>query len=130
MRDLDLYAGVTGTAVVTPAVVNATGAIGSSVDLQGYEGVAILDLQSINTAGSSPTLALKIQDSADNSTFADVSPALAFTGLTTTTVNGQQELKLDLATVRRYIQVYATIGGTSSPSYTLGVRLLARKKYL
>lgn len=130
MRDLDLFGGTTGVALVAPAAVSATGVIGASIDLQGYEGVGILDLAALNTAGTLPTLALKIQDSADNSTFADVSPALAFTGLTTTNVNGQQELALDLRTVRRYIQVYATIGGTVTPAYAVAVRLLVRKKYM
>ena len=133
MRDLNLADGVTGVAVIAPVAISATGTVASSqVQLASVgfnEGIGILELSALNTSGTTPTLALKIQDSADGSTYADVSPALAFAGLTTTNVNGQQELAIDASKVRAYIQVVATAGGTS-PVYSVGVRLLFRKKYL
>jgi hypothetical protein len=132
MRDLDIFAGTKGVALVAPAAgLNTTGAIGASVDLQANglgEGVALVELTGLNTAGTTPTCVVKLQSSPDNATWVDV-PGAVFTGLTTTNVNGQQELKLDMAACGRYVQAYATFGGTT-PAYTLAARILARPKYM
>ena len=77
-------------------------------------------------AGSSPTYNVKIQDSADNSTFADVTGA-TFTQVTSTA--SQQKLTINANDVQRYIRAVATIGGTSSPSFVASVTLLYGKKY-
>jgi hypothetical protein len=53
-------------------------------------------------------------------TYADVNSG-AFTGLTTGA--SIQKLGLDLDKLKRYLRVNYTIGGTVSPSYTLGIAL-------
>ena len=105
---------------VVTATVNRTG-----VDLVDYEGdiMAILDAEA---GGASITYAVKIQDSADNSTFADVS-GLAFT---TTDANTalQETLKINSNEVRRYIRAVITVaGGTGAGA--LSVVALGSKKY-
>lgn len=105
---------------VVTATVNRTG-----VDLVDYEGdiMAILDAEA---GGASITYAVKIQDSADNSTFADVS-GLAFT---TTDANTalQETLKINSNEVRRYIRAVITVaGGTGAGA--VSVVALGSKKY-
>jgi len=88
---------------VVAASANRTG-----VDLVDYEGdiMAILDAEA---GGASITYAVKIQDSADNSTFADVS-GLAFT---TTDANTalRETLRINSDEVRRYIRAVITVAG-------------------
>ena len=105
---------------VVTATANRTG-----VDLVDYEGdiMAILDAEA---GGASITYAVKIQDSADNSTFADVS-GLAFT---TTDANTalQETLKINSNEVRRYIRAVITVaGGTGAGA--VSVTALGSKKY-
>lgn len=71
-------------------------------------------------SGTSPTLTVKLQDSADNSTFADLTGG-AFTQLTAA---GSQHLE-GTGTVRRYVRAVYTIGGTT-PSFTAAVGFARR----
>ena len=105
---------------VVTATVNRTG-----VDLVDYEGdiMAILDAEA---GGASITYAVKIQDSADNSSFADVTD-LAFT---TTTANTalRETLRINSDEIRRYIRAVITVaGGTGAGA--LSVVALGSKKY-
>lgn len=105
---------------VVTATVNRTG-----VDLVDYEGdiMAVLDAEA---GGASITYAVKIQDSADNSSFADVS-GLAFT---TTTANTalRETLRINSDEVRRYIRAVITVaGGTGAGA--VSVVALGSKKY-
>jgi hypothetical protein len=63
-------------------------------------------------SGTSPTLDFKIQDSADNSSFADM--GVTFTQITATAARQQKEFKTRKG--RGYIRCVATVGGTS-PSF-------------
>ena len=105
-------------------VVTAT-ANRSGVDLVDYEGdvIAVLDAEA---GGAGITYAVKIQDSADNSSFADVS-GLAFT---TTTANTalRETLKINTDEVRRYIRAVITVAGGSGAG-AVSVVALGSKKY-
>jgi len=105
---------------VVAATVNRTG-----VDLVDYEGdiVAILDAEA---GGAGITYAVKIQDSADNSSFADVTD-LAFT---TTTANTalRETLRINSDEVRRYIRAVITVAGGSGAG-AVSVVALGSKKY-
>lgn len=107
-----------------PQAATAT-ANGGNVDTLGYNSAAF-SLEVGAVSGTSPTLDVKIQESADGSTgWADVSGA-AFTQVTA--ANNSQILRVDgLGTSRkRYLRAVATIAGTS-PSFTLScVALLGR----
>ena len=92
-----------------------------------YDGELVLLLDALNGAGTLPTLAVKLQTSAaSGSGYADVAGA-AFTGLTTGA--SQQKLVVDRGALKRYIRLDYTIGGTSSPSYTLSCQGVIQNKY-
>ena len=105
---------------VVAADSNETG-----VDLQDYEGDITLILDA-EAGGSGVTYAVKVQDSADNSSFADVTD-LAFT---TTTANTAlvESLVVNTDEIRRYARVVIDVEG-SSPAGAVSVVGLGRKKY-
>lgn len=98
-------------------VARTTTANGTGVDLQGAADVLVV-LNNGTTSGTTPTLDVKIQDSADNSTFADVT-GLTFTQVTAALTN-PVALQVDPRAVRRYIRAVATIAGTT-PSFACAV---------
>lgn len=105
--------------------VTAT-ANGTGVDIQGYVGILVATAMiSAATAGSSPTMDVKIQDSADNSSFSDVT-GYTFTQVTST--DSLQSLSIDTRAVRRYVRVVVTIGGTSSPAFPMAISLRGYKQ--
>jgi hypothetical protein len=95
-----------------------------SNDAEG-DAVAILDCGAA-TAGTNPTYNVKLQDSANNSAFDDITGA-TFTEVTDAA--SQQKLSFNTNNVRRYVRAVATIGGTSAPAFTASVTLLFSKKY-
>ena len=105
---------------VVAADSNETG-----VDLQDYEGDITLILDA-EAGGSGVTYAVKVQDSSDNSTFADVSGA----AFTTTTANTAlvESLVINTDEIKRYARVVIDVTG-SSPSGAVSVVGLGRKKY-
>ena len=105
---------------VVTASSNETG-----VDLQDYEGDITLILDA-EAGGASITYAVKVQDSSDNSTFADVSGA----AFTTTTANTAlvETLVVNTDEINRYARVVITVaGGTGAGA--VSVTALGQKKY-
>lgn len=102
-------------------------ATSSSFDLQAYHGQMAIVADVKNVSGTTPTYDLKIQDSADNSSFADVSPAVAITQVTT--VASVQKLVVNVQQLRRYIKVVQTLGGTT-PVYLASVKGYANLRQL
>ena len=99
---------------LVPAVRTAS-ANGTGVDTMGYNtAVAVINAGDIDTASTDETYAFKVQDSADNSSFADVA------GLTTTITADNDVKKIAInglgTSIRRYVRVVATLGGTT-PSW-------------
>ena len=115
------FPGNATTAVILAAAscANTAAATGTGVDLKDYEG-PVLIVQNHGT--STGTLDGKIQDSADNSSFADVS-GLTFTQSTTTA--DIQALVVQSKQVRRYIKYVGTVG--TGPQ-VVGVSLSGVKK--
>ncbi len=97
----------------------------SGIDLQTYDGDVVFLLDSAAGSGTSPTLDVTIEDSADNSSFAAISGA-AFTQVTGTA--SAQKLVVNKDSARRYVRVKYTIGGTS-PSFTFSVNAVGVTKY-
>lgn len=95
---------------------------GTGVSIAGYVGEAKFLAVSKNVAGTSPTLNIKLQDSDDNSTYADVSGA-AFTEVTDagTKAAVAHTLNVNTAGLKKYVRAVATIGGTNSPEFLVGV---------
>lgn len=99
---------------LVPAVRTAS-ANGTGVDTMGYNtAVAVINAGDIDLANADETYAFKVQDSADNSSFADVA------GLTTTVTADNDVKKIAInglgTSIRRYVRVVATLGGTT-PSW-------------
>lgn len=111
------------TPSLRPAARTAS-ANGTGVDLQQYQGRVKVTQEIGTVSGTSPTCATKIQDSADNSSFADVT-GLTFTGVTAS--DQSESIAVDTRLVRRYIRAVQTIGGTS-PSFIGTVVVIGQKK--
>tara|TARA_Y100001973_G_scaffold36548_1_gene54963 strand:- start:301 stop:681 length:381 start_codon:yes stop_codon:yes gene_type:complete len=118
--------GSKGTAVdILPNDVLASTANGSGVDLQGYEGSAAFVLSS-EAMGASVTLAVKLQESADNSSWSDVTDG----GFTTTAANTAafEQIALNVSDLKRYVRTNSTVaGGTGTGA--VNVTAYASKKY-
>ncbi len=120
VEKLDLIAGH------PTAARTATGQT-SGIDLRAYDGDVLFILDSAAGGGSSPTLDVTIEESADNSSFAAVaSGAVAFTQVTGTA--SAQKVALNKDDAKRYARIKYTIGG-SSPTFTFSVNAVGLKKY-
>ena len=121
--------GSKGTAVdILPNDVLASTANGSGVDLQGYEGSAAFVLSS-EAMGASVTLAVKLQESADNSNNSDWSDVTngAFTTTAANTAAFEQ-IALNISDLKRYVRVASVVaGGTGTGA--VNVTAYASKKY-
>lgn len=101
----DLKGQLTSVQMAVPASkADTAAATTSGIDTQLYEG-DIFIVQDVGAVTGSITGA--IQDSANNSDFAAVSPALAFTIVSS--ANNIQTIKVDKRAVRRYIRYIGTI---------------------
>lgn len=127
MKIVDLGSEVTQANMISPAAVTSSAALGSSLDLQGYQGKVRITLNIGAVTGTTPTLDIKVQDSADNSSFADVSPAVAFAQKVTASANTNDSIVVDTRAVRRYIKLYGTAGGTT-PSFTISALAIGQKQ--
>ncbi|MDQ3158803.1 MAG: hypothetical protein M3P98_01540 [bacterium] len=106
----NVYDNVKILASLVPATRTAS-ANGTGVDTLGYTSVmAVILAGDIDLASTDETYAFKVQDSADNSTFADV------TGATTTATADNDVKVVRCDGLRRYVRVVATLGGTT-PSW-------------
>ena len=111
------------TELLPPAAQNAT-LNGAGVDVHLFMAAAI-ELHVGAVTGTTPTLNVKVQDSADNATFADLATPLAFAQIIaaqTPTI-----LQLDTRNVRQYVRLVATIGGTT-PVFPCSAFLIAQKE--
>lgn len=112
---IELIPNQTATATVT----------GSGVDVSGYTGTAQVVFVSSAFGGTTPTCAVKLQSSADNSTWADISGA-TFTGVTDA-ANLTQMISVKVDEQPKYIRAVATLGGTS-PEGSVAVVALAERQ--
>lgn len=123
---VDAFAGRSTAVVLLPGAARTSSANGTGVDISDYEGMAEVVLNSGAGTGTTPTLDVKIQDSDDNSAFADVTGAV-FAQVTNAAAS-LQKLVLNTDKCRKYIRAVATIGGTT-PSFACGVEFMSVKKY-
>ena len=110
-----------------PAADVAATANGSPFDLVNYVGdIAIRADIGGNTAGTSPTLALVIKESTDNSNWTNAAN-VTFTGSTGNAI--AQVVSYDTRAHGRYMRVDKTIGGTNTPSFPASVVGIATREY-
>lgn len=96
------------TSIAPAAYTAATTGTGVDTILAIGKGQAILTAD----ATTGDTVGVKLQDSADNSTFADVS-GLTFTSFSTSATT--QSLTLDKGILRRYVRAITTTTGGTGP---------------
>lgn len=106
---------------LTPRTLTAS-ANGTGADFQSGDGRCTALQITGTVSGTTPSLAGKIQESSDNSTWTDVSGA-AFTAVSTT--DNAQAISFDRT--KRYVRYAATITGTS-PSFPIAVVITEQKK--
>ena len=121
-----VYDSVISKATLRPQV--ATSSVnGIGVDTSGFNSAeAALEVGAVS--GAFPTLDVKIQDSANNSSFADVS---GLTFVQVTAANNSQGIRiegLNTATRRRYLRAVATLAGTN-PNFTIKVDIILGKAF-
>lgn len=110
-----LYDAIKVMQSLVPAVRTAS-ANGTGVDTFGYNtAIAVINAGDIDLTTGDETYSFKVQDSADNSSFADVA---ALSAVTVTADNDVKKIRIDgLGTsIRRYVRVVATLAGTT-PSW-------------
>jgi hypothetical protein len=100
--------------LVTAQSIAAT-ANGTGVDTSGYDSVGRIAINVGVPTGTSPTLDMKFQSSADNSTgWTDITGA-AITQVTSVGgTQGAQVVDIDLGVCSRYVRAVTTLGGTTS----------------
>lgn len=123
---LDLKNNINAAASLGPAARTAT-ANGTGVDLAGYSATVLMIVAGTITDG---THALKLQESDDNSTFADVAAA-DLDGAAVSLGSGQSNTVAEIGYrgIKRYVRAVSTVSGaTTGGVYTaLVVRGSARK---
>lgn len=112
--------------LIPVASVSATGN-GTGVDLKDYEGELAIVLDCNNVDGTTPTMDVTLEHSADDSTYVAVSGG-AFTQVTSTPAS-VQKISLVRNDLRRYLRAVKTLGGTSSPHFLVSVKGYGMKKY-
>lgn len=108
---------------LAPITITAS-ANGSSGDMINGDGPCFAVQQVGVVSGTSPTLAGKIQESTDGSTWTDVSGA-TFTSVTAS-ANTQA---ITFERTKRYVRYVATLGGTS-PSFAVSAVVSQQKKQI
>jgi hypothetical protein len=103
---------------------------GTGIDVTDYVGSIAVVLSAKNVAGTSPTLIVKLQDSADNDTFADITGAV-FTTVTAagTKASTLQKISVNIDGAAKYLRAVATVGGTVSPEFLLSCTAVGVKQY-
>lgn len=122
---IDVFNGTT-QAEVLPAARRTASANGSAVDMQDFIGRVAFILMTSAGGGTSPTLDVKLQDSADGSSgWADISGA-TYTQVTDS-ADATESIGVKIDEVKRYVRAVATIGGTS-PTFDSGVCVVGKKQ--
>lgn len=113
----------------TPTAARTATGLGSAIDMLDYEGNVVVILDSAEaTAGTNPTLDVKLQHCAtSDGSYTDITGA-AFTQVTSTA--SRQKIVVDIDKVQRYVKASHTIGGTATPSFIHSLNMLAMKKYI
>lgn len=118
----------TGKVLAGLITVTATGtppSNGTNVDFTSTTSVGgVAHLHVVANTRDAGSIAIKIQDSADNSTFADISPSMAFASVSAGTLTSERITTT--ASLRRYIGVAYTVTGGTTGSYKFLVTLAKR----
>lgn len=124
---IDDITGQGASFTIDPANRVTSTSTGSGIDIRDYIGRIGIRLSCpVASAGTSPTMIVKIQDSPDNSTFTDISGAVFTTA--TDAVAVDEEIVIDADKQARYIRAVGTVGGSNTPTFTYAVVGYGAKK--
>lgn len=113
---------------VIPAADVAASADSAGNDMAGFIGNVKFTLDTANTAGTAPTLAVKLQQSADGSTnWTDITGG-GFTTVSGALAVGFQTIIISINDVQRYVRAHQVIGGSASPSFATSLTGFGLKK--
>ncbi len=116
--------------VLAAPVARTSTYTGTAIDLLDYEGFGLFVLNaSAATAGTSPTLDCKLQESdVSGSGFADITGA-TYTQVTSVSgTAGAQKLALNVSNLKRYVRLIGTFGGTNTPTFDFSAEFIGLKK--
>jgi hypothetical protein len=114
-----------GAASIAPVTAPASSVTGTGIDLQLSDGpINALLVTGTASGGTSPTLAVKVQESDDNSNFVDLK---SYDTLSGTDLNGQFQFLGKLLRNKRYVRAVATVTGSPTALPLSVVSLQARK---
>ncbi len=117
----DLASNLIPNVGLTPRTLTAN-VVGSTGDLGAGDGRCFAVQQVGTVGGTSPTLAGKIQESDDQTTWSDIA------GATFTTVSSTDNVQvITFDRTKRYVRYVGTVGGTS-PSFPVAVVISEQKK--
>ena len=125
-----------GTVTLLEAARRINGTFNSSgIDIRNAQGRGLLRVSSSLGVGTTPVLAITVQDSADNVTFAAVTAArlqnretgvaATFANVTDVVEAGTQELVLDVTGARRFVRIVFTITGAAGQGFDCYAELVA-----
>lgn len=114
-------------AVVRPSALFAASANIDGVDLKDYVGkVALVVSVGVAHAGTSPTYDLYVQSSINSNGTGPTNANVSLTQVANT--NSLQVLEIDTRSVKRYLRLVQTIGGSSSPNFPVSIALVGTKQ--
>jgi len=114
-----------GAASIAPVTAPGSTVTGDSVDLQLSDGlVNVLLVTGALSGGTAPTLAVKVQESSDNSTWTELK---AYDTLSGADLSGQFQFLGKLLRTKQYVRAVAVVTG-SPTALPLSVIVLAGKK--
>lgn len=121
--------GALAPVALIPATSLTASTNGTGIDVSAYDGVALVTVDLVNTAGTNPTADVKLQSSDTvGGTYADISGA-AITQVITASTSARTQLALDVTACKKFVRAVFTIGGTASPAWTTSVLFIGAKKY-
>jgi hypothetical protein len=130
LNPIDLKSQLTITASLAPSA-RTSSANGTALDLQQYIGPVLVIAQVAQaTAGTTPTLDITFEDSANNSSFTAITTPITGTATQVTDAagGGLQTFQIDRRACRRYVRPVFTIGGTSTPTFPSNAAFVGQKQ--
>ncbi len=127
---VDDFAGAsTLTTLVTPVSMTADGNT-AGVDMRAYNGKCLVAMSSLNTAGTTPTLALKMQHSQDTDLVGTITYSGTGNGTITQVEAGPDAVAEDVTITFSNATTAAAVGGTSGALGTATVGTLFTSQYI
>lgn len=124
--DYDLLELTPAVTLIGPTLTATTPTNGTGKDFSLYQGKLLVTLSSGGSSETTGVLAVRLQDSTNNSTWADVSGG-AFTN--TTNAGSLQQIAIDTRATNRYLRAIGLIGGSNTPNYGYAVYANGMLKY-